>query len=74
MIKQKGARGGDDDKKFASDTASLQGDVYVWSTGTTGTPGRFYAKVKRIAGLQGPRATPSGPFATRSRSRRRVVA
>ncbi len=47
VIKQKGARGGGDDTRFATDTASLEGGVYRWSTGTTGTPGRFYAKVRR---------------------------
>jgi hypothetical protein len=30
---------------WASDTTSKQGAKYVWSTGNTGTPGRFYAKV-----------------------------
>lgn len=30
---------------WASDTTSKQGGKYVWSTGNTGTPGRFYAKV-----------------------------
>jgi len=47
VIKQQGARGGGDDTRFATDTASLEGGVYRWSTGTTGTPGRFYAKVRR---------------------------
>lgn len=53
LIKQKGTRGGGDDIRFASDTADLQGDAYVWSTGTTGTEGRFYAKVKPIDGCKG---------------------
>ena len=53
LIKQKGTRGGGDDVKFASDTAGLQGDVYTWSTGTTGTEGRFYARVKPIDGCKG---------------------
>lgn len=53
VFKQKGARGGGDDKRFASDTTGEQGGVWVWSTGTTGTEGRFYAKVKRIAGCKG---------------------
>src|SRR4249920_456164 len=48
VIKQKGARGGGDDVKFASDTADLNGTVGEWSTGTTGTAGRFYARVKPI--------------------------
>lgn len=30
---------------WASDTTEKQGAKYVWSTGNTGTPGRFYAKV-----------------------------
>jgi hypothetical protein len=53
LIKQVGARGGGDDIRFAMDTAGLQGDVYTWSTGTTGTAGRFYAKVKPIQGCKG---------------------
>ncbi|MGZ4443955.1 MAG: hypothetical protein ACXVXC_12395 [Nocardioidaceae bacterium] len=51
--KQIGSRGGGDDKRFASDTASKQGSVYAWSTGNTGTPGRFYARVRHITGCQG---------------------
>jgi hypothetical protein len=53
LIKQIGTRGGGDDIRFATDTASRQGDVYTWSTGTTGTPGRFYARVKRTEGCKG---------------------
>jgi hypothetical protein len=53
VYKQKGARGGGDDVRFASDTASLQGDVYRWSTGNTGTEGRFYARVRHIDGCKG---------------------
>lgn len=30
---------------WASDTTDLQGGRYVWSTGNTGTEGRFFAKV-----------------------------
>lgn len=30
---------------FASDKTDRQGDTYVWSTGNTGTQGRFFAKV-----------------------------
>jgi hypothetical protein len=33
------------DDKIASDTASLSGDRYEWSTGNTGMTGRFYARV-----------------------------
>lgn len=47
VYKQKGARGGGDDIKFASDTTELQGGVGQWNTGNTGTEGRFYAKVKK---------------------------
>jgi hypothetical protein len=46
VFKQKGSRGGGDDVRFASDTTDLQGTKYVWSTGNTGTEGRFYAKLK----------------------------
>ncbi len=53
VIKQVGARGGGDDKTFASDTAEKQGSVYAWSTGNTGTSGRFYAKVRRTADCKG---------------------
>lgn len=49
VYKQKGARGGGDDVQFASDTASLSGAAYRWSTGNTGTEGVFYAKVRRTA-------------------------
>ena len=47
VFKQVGARGGGDDVRFASDTTELDNGVGVWSTGNTGTPGKFYAKVKR---------------------------
>jgi hypothetical protein len=49
VFKQKGSRGGGDDVRFASDTTDLQGMKYVWSTGNTGTEGRFYAKLKATA-------------------------
>jgi hypothetical protein len=51
--KQIGTRGGGDDLRFASDTASLNGTRYEWSTGNTGTAGRFYAHVRRIDGCKG---------------------
>ena len=35
---------------FASDTTERQGDTFVWSTGNTGTPGRFFAKVAAKTG------------------------
>lgn len=53
VFKQVGARGGGDDTKFASDTAGKQGDVYAWSTGNTGTEGRFYARVRPTAACKG---------------------
>lgn len=53
VYKQKGARGGGDDKRFATDTAGEQNGKWVWSTGNTGTEGRFYAKVRPIAGCKG---------------------
>lgn len=53
VFKQRGTRGGGDDIRFASDTASLQGGVYAWSTGNTGTPGKFYARVRPIQGCKG---------------------
>jgi hypothetical protein len=46
VIKQVGVRGGGDDIRFAMDTSDSDGD---WSTGNTGTEGRFYAKVKKNA-------------------------
>jgi len=49
LVKQKGTKGGDDDKVISSDTTELEGNVGVWSTGNTGIEGRFYAKVKRTA-------------------------
>lgn len=53
VIRQRGARGGGDDERFASDSASRNGDVYQWSTGNTGTSGRFYARVRAIEGCRG---------------------
>jgi hypothetical protein len=53
VMKQIGPRGGGNDIRFASDTADLQGGVYKWSTGNTGTPGRFYAKVTKNANCKG---------------------
>jgi hypothetical protein len=47
LVKQKGAKGGSDDKVIASDTTELDDGVGVWSTGNTGIEGRFYAKIKR---------------------------
>jgi hypothetical protein len=53
LMKQKGKRGGGDDKRIGSDTASLQGGVYRWSTGNTGIEGKFYAKVKATGKCKG---------------------
>ena len=50
VFKQVGARGGGNDKRFASDTAESDGS---WNTGNTGTAGRFYAKVRPTGGVQG---------------------
>jgi hypothetical protein len=52
VYKQRGARGGGDDVPFASDITSLQRGVYRWSTGNTGTEGRFYARVAHITGCK----------------------
>lgn len=38
---------------FASDTTDLQAGKYVWSTGNTGTEGRFFAKVAAKTGCKG---------------------
>jgi len=35
------------DQKVANDTASLNGDRYMWSTGNTGQSGKFYARAGR---------------------------
>ncbi len=53
VFKQIGTRGGGNDVRFASDNASLSGGAYRWSTGNTGTEGRFYARVRRIDGCRG---------------------
>ena len=47
VFKQVGTRGGGDDQKFASDVSELSGGVGVWSTGNTGTEGRFYARIRK---------------------------
>ncbi len=53
VFKQKGTRGGGDDLRFATDTTGRQNGTWTWSTGNTGTAGRFYAKVKAQAGCSG---------------------
>ena len=45
VFKQKGERGGSDDKRVASDTTDDLNGGGEWSTGNTGMAGRFYAKV-----------------------------
>jgi hypothetical protein len=45
VYRQVGTRGGGDDIRFAQDTTGRQGNLWTWSTGNTGTPGRFYAKL-----------------------------
>jgi hypothetical protein len=50
VFKQIGARGGGDDKNFASDLASADGS---WSTGQTGTAGKFYAKIRATTQCKG---------------------
>lgn len=53
VFKQIGPRGGGDDIRFASDTTSVLGSgTASWSTGNTGTPGKFYAVVRRTATCQ----------------------
>ena len=53
VFKQKGARGGGNDERFATDTTGEQNGKWTWSTGNTGTEGRFYAKVKAKTGCKG---------------------
>jgi hypothetical protein len=53
VMKQIGPRGGGNDIRFASDGTELQNGAYRWSTGNTGTPGRFYAKVFKNARCKG---------------------
>ena len=57
VVRQKGARGGGDDVRFATDIASLEGGVYRWSTGNTGTEGTFYARVRHITGCRADTST-----------------
>jgi hypothetical protein len=52
VIRQRGTRGGGDDERFAMDVTDRQNGVWVWSTGNTGTEGRFYAKVKKKPGCK----------------------
>lgn len=48
VFRQKGAQGGGDDVKVASDNASFNGDRYQWSIGNPGLQGKkIYAKARR---------------------------
>jgi hypothetical protein len=48
LFKQKGdEQSPKTDTKVANDTASLNGDVYEWSTGNTGVYGKMYARAGR---------------------------
>jgi hypothetical protein len=53
VFKQVGQRGSGDDIRFASDMTELSDGVGEWSTGNTGTGGRFYSKVKRSPECRG---------------------
>jgi hypothetical protein len=53
VFEQKGAKGGGDDKKVASDNASKQGDYYVWDVGNPGIDKKFYAKATAVPGCEG---------------------
>ncbi len=53
VYKQIGARGGGNDVRFAMDTSELDGGVGEWSTGNTGTEGKFYAKVRKNSHCKG---------------------
>ena len=46
VVRQVGARGGGNDVAFASDTTEVVDGKGMWSTGNTGTAGKFYARVK----------------------------
>lgn len=41
------------DQRIASDTASLNGDRYEWSTGNTGKFGKFYARAGKTDDCKG---------------------
>ncbi len=53
VIRQKGARGGANDKQVGMDTASVDDGVGFWSTGNPGLTGKFYAKVKKTDTCKG---------------------
>ncbi len=50
VYEQKGAKGGGDDKKVASDEASKNGQYYTWDVGNPGIDKKFYAKAGAIPG------------------------
>jgi len=53
VFRQIGARGGGDDLRIASDSASKQGDRYRWSIGNPGLQGkRIYARAGKIPGCK----------------------
>lgn len=52
LFKVIGTRGGGDDSRYAVDTTEVVNGVGVWSTGNTGTAGRFYARVTKTATCQ----------------------
>ena len=52
VVKQVGTRGGGDDVRFAMDTTGAQNGKWTWSTGNTGTAGRFYARVQAKTGCR----------------------
>ncbi|NYI99675.1 hypothetical protein HNR19_000374 [Nocardioides thalensis] len=49
VFKQRGTKGGGDDRRIATDDTEVSGGVGRWSTGNTGMTGRFYAKVTKTA-------------------------
>ena len=67
VFKQKGARGGGDDQRFASDTTSLHNGVYEWSTGQHRHRGQVLCRGQGQYRLQARQlARRSASYATRS--------
>jgi hypothetical protein len=52
VYKQKGKRGGSNDKKVASDISELSGGKGSWSVGQPGVNGRIYAKAGKKSGCK----------------------
>jgi len=46
------------DQRVATDTASKNGDRYMWSTGNTGITGKFYARVKATSACKADTSKP----------------